>query len=330
MRTASRRSADIKLAAKGRWPQILRAVAGLSDEQLRDRHQPCPHCGGRDRYRFTDRHESGDYYCNGCGAGDGFKLVQLMINCTFPKALDLVGEYLRVGTAVAPPLKPQKPAPRQEPRAVKAATIMDLMAATKPLSAPEAKPARDYLENRLGRLPDPLPRLGWARQTYREDGEVLGEFDCLIGIVRTLDGKPVQAQRTYILDGKKAPVSSPRKFLPGAMPLGAAVWLYMAPRDPCAPFRMVAGEGIETTLALRQHIGLDLPAFAFLTAGSLAKADIPFSCSQVECAVDMDHAGADAATQLGERMYGLYTRVMAWPPPAKHNDWADAAVEAAR
>jgi putative DNA primase/helicase len=323
MRTASSRSADIKAAARGRWPRILRAVAGLSDEQLRDRHQPCPNCGGRDRYRFTDRHESGDYFCNGCGPGNGFRMVMLMNNCTFPKALDLVGDYLRVGTAVDPPLKPQKPAPRQEPRAVKASTIMELMAVTKPLSAPEAKPARDYLENRLGRLPDPLPRLGCARLPYHGDGKVLGEFDCLIGFVRTLDGKVVQAQRTYILDGKKAPVSSPRKFLRGAMPLGAAVWLYMTPRDPCAPFRMVAGEGIETTLALRQHIGGDLPAFAFLTAGSLAKADIPFSCSQVDCAVDMDDAGRYAVADLMINQESFYTEVTGYCPPSPAKDWAD-------
>jgi phage/plasmid primase-like uncharacterized protein len=109
MRTASSRTADIKLAARGRWPQILRAVAGLSDEQLRNRHQPCPHCGGHDRYRFTDRSGNGDYFCNQCGPGNGFRMVMLMNSCTFPEARDRVGEYLRMGTATAPE-------PRQRPQ----------------------------------------------------------------------------------------------------------------------------------------------------------------------------------------------------------------------
>ena len=39
-------------AASGRWPELLGALAGLSPEQLTDKHQPCPACGGEDRYRW--------------------------------------------------------------------------------------------------------------------------------------------------------------------------------------------------------------------------------------------------------------------------------------
>ena len=50
-------------AAQGRWNEILAVLAALSAEQLSNRHQPCPLCGGRDRYRFDDRQGSGSWFC---------------------------------------------------------------------------------------------------------------------------------------------------------------------------------------------------------------------------------------------------------------------------
>lgn len=38
--------------ALGHWPRILPA---LGIQVLKNRHQPCPVCGGSDRFRFDDR-----------------------------------------------------------------------------------------------------------------------------------------------------------------------------------------------------------------------------------------------------------------------------------
>ena len=46
-------------AALGRWSDLLAALGGLEPAQLNGRHQPCPLCGGRDRYRFDDLQGSG-------------------------------------------------------------------------------------------------------------------------------------------------------------------------------------------------------------------------------------------------------------------------------
>jgi putative DNA primase/helicase len=59
---------DIIEAARGRWPDLLSAIAGLSADQLTDEHQPCPLCSGTDRYRFDDLDGSGSWFCNQCGA----------------------------------------------------------------------------------------------------------------------------------------------------------------------------------------------------------------------------------------------------------------------
>jgi phage/plasmid primase-like uncharacterized protein len=45
-------------------------LAGLTPDQLTDTHQPCPLCGGEDRYRFDDLNGTGSWYCNQCGGKD--------------------------------------------------------------------------------------------------------------------------------------------------------------------------------------------------------------------------------------------------------------------
>ena len=54
----------------GRWPDILQSLGGLTPEQLQDRHQPCPACGGTDRYRWTRSDGPGGWFCNQCGGKD--------------------------------------------------------------------------------------------------------------------------------------------------------------------------------------------------------------------------------------------------------------------
>ncbi|MEN9861946.1 MAG: hypothetical protein RLZZ515_2428, partial [Cyanobacteriota bacterium] len=58
-------------AAAGRWPALLMELGGLCADQLTDRHQPCPACGGTDRYRWDNDDGPGGWFCNQCGGKDG-------------------------------------------------------------------------------------------------------------------------------------------------------------------------------------------------------------------------------------------------------------------
>lgn len=96
--------------AQGQWPSILGALAGLSADQLTDKHQPCPLCGGKDRYRFDDQDGSGSWYCNQCGgrdqsggAGNGMELLMRRTGWTFPEAAKRVEQHLGIA--------PQRPEP---------------------------------------------------------------------------------------------------------------------------------------------------------------------------------------------------------------------------
>lgn len=101
--------------ARGHWPQILGALAGLSSDQLTDRHQPCPLCGGRDRYRFDDQDGSGSWFCNQCGGpqqsgggGTGMELLMRRTGWTFKEAVERVEQHLGITKPTRFPQPPTK------------------------------------------------------------------------------------------------------------------------------------------------------------------------------------------------------------------------------
>lgn len=85
---------DIKHHASGQWVQILGSLAGIPPEMLRNRHSPCPACGGKDRFRFDDKNGEGTYICGQCGAGDGISLLEKCSNMPFFECVQAVGKYL--------------------------------------------------------------------------------------------------------------------------------------------------------------------------------------------------------------------------------------------
>ena len=46
---------DIKARAEGGWTQILESI-GVEPKVLNKRNQPCPGCGGTDRFQYTDKY----------------------------------------------------------------------------------------------------------------------------------------------------------------------------------------------------------------------------------------------------------------------------------
>lgn len=99
---------SIRQAASGRWVEILQAVAGFTSDQLTTKHQPCPVCGGDDRYRaHNDVAETGGVYCNKCPKGkkltDGFATVGWKLGLGFAAAKERIAEHLGI--------RPDEPAP---------------------------------------------------------------------------------------------------------------------------------------------------------------------------------------------------------------------------
>jgi putative DNA primase/helicase len=94
----------------GRWPDLLSKLAGLTPDQLTDKHQPCPLCGGEDRYRFDDLNGTGSWYCNQCGGkdhtgggGSGMDMLMRRTGLTYPEACKRIEQHL--GHRPEPPTK---------------------------------------------------------------------------------------------------------------------------------------------------------------------------------------------------------------------------------
>ena len=107
---------EIAPLANGRWFDILHDVAGLSVDVLRNKHQPCPMCGGNDRFRWDDKDGRGTYICTYCGGGDGFALAQKVTGMTFPQTLAAVAEWLNAPGPQGKPRKEIAPAKRHDPK----------------------------------------------------------------------------------------------------------------------------------------------------------------------------------------------------------------------
>jgi phage/plasmid primase-like uncharacterized protein len=85
----------------GRWPDLLAQLAGLTSDQLTDKHQPCPLCGGKDRYRFDDQDGTGSWYCNQCGGkdqsgggGTGMDMLMRRNGWAYPEACQRIEQHL--------------------------------------------------------------------------------------------------------------------------------------------------------------------------------------------------------------------------------------------
>ena len=97
-------------AAAGQWPRLLIELAGLKTEQLQNRHQPCPACGGSDRYRWDNDSGAGGWFCNQCGGkerrgggGNGMDLLLRLTGWDYATAVRRIEAHLALPPAAMQP-----------------------------------------------------------------------------------------------------------------------------------------------------------------------------------------------------------------------------------
>ena len=325
----------VRAAAAGRWPAILPGL-GVGAEFLRDRHGPCPGCGGTDRFRYDDCDGAGTWLCSAGGgaplAGDGFNLLEHVYGWTAAECLHRVADALgmREGRTL-PPAQPRRPAPAAQPDPAEIertrARFNRLWRAAVALDHGDAEPARRYLAARgLSAL---VERADWPHDvrlhpacdywlTTSDRPQRLATLPVLLGLVRAPDGSPVGLHQTYLCadgsgkarltDGAGNPLK-PRKLrliAPGAAEGGAAR-LY-----PSGGSRIAIGEGAETCLSVRAAVP-DLPVWAGLTAGNLlplAKAlRSRYPAADLILLADDDDAGRTACERAARAVNGRVATV---------------------
>lgn len=184
------------------------------------------------------------------------------------------------------------------------------------------EPVMQYLKNRLGHVPMPAPRLGCHPNLPYYDSLTCsqrGRYPAMVASVVDVDGQVVSVHRTYLQDGQKAPVYSPRKLMSPPPPLtvtGCAIRLHPATEA------LVLAEGIETALALTA--ALDQPSWACISAHGLKKIILPESIRTVIIGADNDESGVGqaAAMSLQQRLRGEGRKVSLMIPP-EPGDWLD-------
>lgn len=102
------------MKADGLWQMILPNF-GIGQEFLKNRHGPCPGCGGKDRFRFDDKQGTGSWYCGGGGNpsyGDGYGLLSHVHGWDNARAYKEVQRWIDAGSAAKPITAGPRPAPK--------------------------------------------------------------------------------------------------------------------------------------------------------------------------------------------------------------------------
>jgi putative DNA primase/helicase len=267
--------------ARGKWRGILLQL-GLPETALRNRHGPCPICGGTDRFRFDDTEGRGTWICNQCGAGDGMALAQKYTGKGFPEVAAMIDGM--VGNIKFEAARAERTA--DETRDL----LRDTWRATVPVQPGDL--AHRYLASRG--VEEMLYPAALRFAARLRDGEG-GVRPCMVAMVGVAgQDKPVSMHRTFLKpDGSgKAEMAAPRKLMPGTLPDGACVMLSDYSGGP-----LVIAEGIET--AMSASALYDMPVWAALNAPMLRKWTPPDGCDEVAIFGDNDANFAGQAAAYG-------------------------------
>lgn len=270
--------------ARGRWREILLRL-GVADRFLRNKHGPCPLCGGKDRFRFDDKNGSGSYYCNQCGPGLGLMLLQKMNGWDYATACREVDEIIGTDRPMSATTRTPAPDPEIE-RDRRRRQIVEIL---EEADAPEI--VRDYLAGRgLRTFPEVLR--GHRGIAYFDDGRARGRYPAVLAPVVGPDGQLQSAHRVYV-----AAVTERKKTLPPVDTIsGAAVRLF--DHDGA----LGVAEGIENAIACYEMFSL--PTWSALTTVGIESFVPPADLRRLVIFGDTDasFAGQKAAYVLAARL----------------------------
>jgi putative DNA primase/helicase len=301
-----------KLGTDG-WFHVLAAL-GVAEKFLRNKHGPCPICGGKDRFRF-DNLARGAFICSQCGAGDGFKLLMSVLGISFAevrkRVLEAAGLEKQSSGAYAVPRPTEDP---EEKIAEPTRRVLALLRETCAIEDCDA--ARIYLTSRsLWPLPPGHLLRAHPSVQYWSDGQRIGRFPALVTAVRDFEGELVTVHVTYLTElGTKLQEYEPRKILSSLTNRYGCAGRIMEGLDNV----LGIAEGIETALSASKLTGV--PTWAALNAGLLAKFQPPESIDRLIIFADRDIAGLEAATVLMER---LQEKVKLEIRSPRMKDWND-------
>ena len=226
---------QVKRDSTGRWFAIF---AHLGINVGDGRHTKCPICqNGKNHFRCDDKDGKGTWICT-CGAGDGWKMLQEVLDCSFKEAIEQVAPI--VGTL------PERMIPKE--KAIDPQILRNLIKNS--TKSEKGDLVSRYLSGRGTTL---LPgNLRSCNKCY--DPERKGEYPAMLAIVQDHEGTAVTIHRTFVDPdtGGKAKIDKPKKLMPGLKKLtGCAIRLF-EPQNGAIGL----AEGIETAAACTEKFML--------------------------------------------------------------------------
>lgn len=296
--------------ARNKWHSILPQM-GIDRAHLVNRHGPCPICGGNDRFRYDNKHGNGDWYCNQCGAGDGFRLL---IEVTGRPFSEVAAEVDRMVGNIEPENHSQ---PRHDSEKVKN-RLMSIGKALQPVKFGD--PVHQYLSRRgIAAIPYQHIRLH-PEMPYYDGGKFAGVHPAMVAPFRAPNGTIESFHITYLTkDGHKAEVSAPKKAMTPIHGLGGCA---IRLSEPAA--RIAICEGIETALSITALY--QIPCWATYSANGLEQFQPPESVSEIVIYADVDasftgqKAAFTAAHNLHRKGYSVSVADLIYTAGVDYND----------
>lgn len=297
--------------AHGKWPGILSQL-GLDHRYLSGKHTDCPLCGAEKKwFRFDNKGGRGSFICTSCGSGDGFQLAERFLGVDFKTVAKRVEEL-----AGAIKFTPVKAVDNEKA----GAAISRVWRESHPLEVGD--PVWQYLTGRgLSLAVRPVSIRCHPGLEYRDDDVRLGKFPAMVAMVADAQGRAVTIHRTYLQDGKKAPVPQPKKLMtPRGSIAGGAIRLFSAASHDVFGI----AEGIETALAAQQRFGM--PVWSCISTSGIESFVPPVEAEGKKLVIFADHdanfAGQKSAYALAFRLAVKKFDVAVQVPPSV-GDWLD-------
>ncbi|QTH80004.1 DNA primase/helicase [Klebsiella phage vB_KpnS_ZX4] len=90
---------DIRQRMIGNWEAALLSIVNIDRKVFNGKHQPCPHCMGKDRFRWDNNFETkgdGGAICSQCGNGSGITWLMKLSGMTFPESMEALAGFLNM------------------------------------------------------------------------------------------------------------------------------------------------------------------------------------------------------------------------------------------
>jgi len=268
-----------KQAAYGKWGSILGHLG--YGAVLDGKHQTCPACETKKKFRYTDYKSNGDWICT-CGSGDGFDLIMQSEGLNFDQAAKMVDGIIGnndLEEIFRPEIDYEK----------RRTNLNKVWASGKYFGLVQAYLSRRGIDDH-GTGFKGLTDLRGCNELY--DSETGRYAPGMIALIRNSKGQPVSIHRTYF-DPKAKKIMPPTEKISGAgVRLGS----------PWDGDTLVVGEGIETTLAGMSTYRC--PGLASISAHGMETLIVPPEFKKIIIMADRDRSmtGQKAAFTLGRRM----------------------------